>query len=132
MLIMLNYYPWEVVIKGTLDFRYDLRKLCHQSTCSKRLGPLKSPLISSCPYPVADVHFTNKLSHVLLIHKLLLGSAISLSGSYINSLKHWSSNFQWYPSGPTKRQENGKTKSMCILLIMGHWFFLPTCHNLQF
>ena len=65
------------------------------------------------PCPAADVHFTNKLSQILSMRVLLLGSVISISGSYINSFKHWSSNFQLYPLAQQKDKEMSKP-TVCV------------------
>lgn len=59
------------------------------------------------------MHFTNKLSQILQIDKLLLGSVIIISGSYINSFKHWSSNFQWYPLAHWKDKKMSKS-TVCV------------------
>lgn len=55
------------------------------------------------------MHFTNKLSQIFQIHELLLGSVIIISGNYINSFRHRSSNFQWYPLAHQKGKKMSKS-----------------------
>lgn len=115
------------VLKGTLAFDRDLEALCNQSTCSGR-PPLRSRVTevsfnqqSSLSCAVADVPFHNQLSQILRMRKLR-----SLSGSYINSFKHWSSHFQWSPLAGPEDKETAKPDGVCRLLPTARWASTPT------